>query len=557
MPNNTASDLSQSPGPERSGDGELRLLAAFAGRVQHFACWFHDRLDRNSYLFWAPFSLVFLLQAYLICQTKPLWYDELLSLHGSLLPDIGSIWEVTRSGALAEPPLFTIAGHLAVKVVPDPHFGLRLPAVLGIWVLCLCVFRFTRRIAGALCASVAVMTVLSTKVAIYIYEARPYGLLMGWVGLGLVSWQEAVRGQHRRLGLLGLAVSLFCAIQTHYYGVLLLFPLALGELIRTVSRKRMDAAVWGALAAGSSSVFILLPLIGAASDYTRHPWNPVSLEGLLRFHTELFAQLVPPVLLILGLLAVLRLGRNRLHEDEGPGPRVSEHELGVIVGLCAFPLVVFATSLLVTDSLSARYLLPTVVGYSILAAVFVLAAGGRRSLVGTVALASLSLWFCFNIWQTSNIVSHQRDKVPRPGALCPYDSKDQVPIVITNNHRFFQLSYYWLHDLGSRIYYLSNREAELRFTGTDSGELAVSRFAPWAPLKIRPYDTFLSRHREFLFLQKGGWQKDQLLADGAQLDLQGAIKDYSVYRVRLADWEGADSLEADPPKTQDGGYPSP
>ena len=544
MPNNASSDLSQSPGPGRSKDGELWPLAGFTGRVQQLACRLHDGLDRSSYLFWAPFSLVFMIQAYFMCRTKPLWYDELLSLHAALLPDIGSIWEVTRSGAVAEPPLFAILAHLVLEFVPDPHLGLRLPAAVGIWVLCLCVFRFTRRIAGALCASVAVMTILSTRVASYIQEGRPYGLLMGCLGVALVSWQEAVEGNHRRLGLLGLAVSLFCAIQTHYYGVLLLFPLALGELIRTVSRKRMDAAVWSALAVGSSSVLMLLPLVGTASDYTRNPWNPVSLESFLHFHTGLFEQLVPPVLLILGLLGVLRLGRNSLREDEGRGADVSKHELGVIVGFCAFPIVVLATSLLVTNSLSLRYLLPTVVGYAILAAVLVLAAGGSRSLVGTVALVSLSAWFCFNIWDTSNLVSNQRDRIPHPDALRPYDSQDQLPIVIANHHRFFQLSYYWQHELGSRIYYLTSREAELRFTGKDTGEIAVSRFAPWAALNIWPYDTFLSQHQEFLFLQMGGWQKAQLLADGAQLDLQGTLKDYRVYVVRLADSD-RDPLEAD------------
>ncbi len=331
-------------------------------------------------------------------------------------------------------------------------------------------------------------------------------------------------------------MSLFCAIQTHYYGVLLLFPFALGELIRTVSRKRMDAAVWGALAAGSSSVFILLPLIGAASDYTRHPWNPVSLEGLLRFHTELFEQLVPPVLLILGLLGVLRLGRSRLREDEGPGAHVSRHELGTILGICAFSILAFATSLLVTDSLSLRYLLPTAVGYAILAAVFVPAAGGSRSLVGTVALISLSLWFCLNIWRTSNFVSHQRNRIPHPNALRPYDSEGQLPIVIANYQRFLQLSYYWRGEVGNRMYYLN---------GGGPRELALGRLAPWVPLNIRPYDTFVSRHQRFLFVQKGGWQRAKLLADGAKLDLQGTLEDYRVYVVRLPDGRDRDPVERD------------
>ena len=286
-----------------------------------------------------------------------------------------------------------------------------------------------------------------------------------------------------------------CAIQTHYYGVLLLFPLALGELIRTVSRKRMDAAVWSALAVGSSSVLMLLPLVGAASDYTRNPWNPVSLGRFLRFPIGLFDQLLPPVLLMLGLLGVLRLGRNSLVEGEGRGADVSKHELGVIVGLCAFPIVALATSLLVTNSLSLRYLLPTVVGYAILATVLLLASGRGPFLVGAVALVSLSVWYCINIWGTSNFVSNQRDRIPHPGALRPYDGEDRLPIVVADYLRFFQLAYYWQHELGTRIYYL---------TRGGPRELALGRLAPWVPLNIRPYDKFVSQHQEFLLLQRGG-----------------------------------------------------
>ncbi len=318
---------------------------------------------------------------------------------------------------------------IVLEVIPDPHLGLRLPAALGIWVLCLCVFRFTRRIAGALAAAVAVMTILSTEVAGYIPEGRPYGLLLGCLGVALASWQEAVGGKHRRLGLFGLAVSLFCAIQTHYYGVLLLFPFVLGELIRTVSRKRGDTAVWSALALGGSSVLLLLPLVGAASDYARNPWNPVSWGRFLRFHTEMFEKLVPPALLILGLLAVLRLGRNGLRETESRGADVSKHELGVIVGLCAFPVVVLSTSFLVTDSLSLRYMLPAAVGYAILAAVLVLPAGGRRSLVGAVALVSLSAWYGLNTWGTSNMAAHRRAAIPNPDALRPYDGEQRLPVL--------------------------------------------------------------------------------------------------------------------------------
>ncbi len=87
-------------------------MASFTDRVQWLACRLDDSLDRSPYLFWAPFSAVFWLPAYFICRTKPLWYDELLSFHAASLPDLGSIWEVTRSGAVAEPPLFAVLARL-------------------------------------------------------------------------------------------------------------------------------------------------------------------------------------------------------------------------------------------------------------------------------------------------------------------------------------------------------------------------------------------------------------------------------------------------------------
>ena len=519
-------------------------MASFTDRVQWLACRLDDWLDRGPYLFWAPFSAGFWLPAYFICRSKPLWYDELLSLHAASLPDLGSIWEVTRSGAVAEPPLFAVLARLALEVIPDPHLGLRLPAALGIWVLCLCVFRFTRRIAGALAAAVAVMAILSTEVASYIPEGRPYGLLMGCLGVALASWQEAAGGKHRRLGLFGLAVSLFCAIQTHYYGVLLLFPFVLGELIRTVSCKRADTAVWSALAVAGSSVLLLLPLVGAASDYARNPWNPASWASFLRFQSEMFEKLVPPVLLILGLLAVLRLGRNGLPEAEGRGVDVSKHELGVIVGLCAFPVLVLSTSFLVTNSLSLRYFLPAAVGFALFAAVLLPAARRSRSLVGAVALVSLSACYGFNTWETSNVVADRRAGIPHPDALRPYDGEQRLPIVVASYLRFLQLAHYWPPELRTRMYYLTGPKAALRFERSATGELAVTRLAPWLPLNIRPYDAFVSRHQEFLLLQTGRWWKDRLLSDGARLDLQGTLSDYRVYVVRLADSDG-DPLEAD------------
>ena len=86
-----------------------------------------------------------------------------------------------------------------------------------------------------------------------------------------------------------------------------------------------------------------------------------------------------------------------------------------------------------------------------------------------MALVSLSVWYCINIWETSNFVSNQRNRIPHPEALRPYDSEERLPIVVASYLRFFQLAYYWPPELRSRIYYLTSREAALQFEGNDTG----------------------------------------------------------------------------------------
>ena len=77
---------------------------------------------------------------------------------------------------------------------------------------------------------------------LYAFEARAYGLVLGFAALALLSWQSVALGRRRVLSLVCLAGGLSAAVSSHYYGIFVILPLALGEASRSVSRRRVDLA---------------------------------------------------------------------------------------------------------------------------------------------------------------------------------------------------------------------------------------------------------------------------------------------------------------------------
>src|SRR5262249_52945631 len=140
-----------------------------------------------------------------------------------------------------------------------------LPAIVGIWAMCLSLFLVVRRRCPVSFAWASVFFALSTKACEYIWEGRPYGLWLGLTGLSYLAWQAAADGRNRPVAVVGLALSTAAATAAHYYAVPVLMILCLGELTRSWHRRRPDIPVWLALAAGLLPLPLLMPLIRSAS----------------------------------------------------------------------------------------------------------------------------------------------------------------------------------------------------------------------------------------------------------------------------------------------------
>src|SRR6185295_14459378 len=98
------------------------------------------------------------------------------------------------------------------------------------------VSRRTSTLYGLLAAALT----FATGALRYATEARPYGLVVGFCALALVCWQAAADDHCRKLSLTGVAVAVAAAISSSYYAVLILAPLGAGELVRSLTRRKID-----------------------------------------------------------------------------------------------------------------------------------------------------------------------------------------------------------------------------------------------------------------------------------------------------------------------------
>src|SRR5262249_59636705 len=95
----------------------------------------------------------------------------------------------------------------------------------------LCLFRFVWKRSSALYGFAAMLFPLVTAAYDYGYEARPYGVVLGFSGLSLVFWQSATDGHYRKISLVALGLALAAAVLTHYYPLFLFCPLFLVQSV--------------------------------------------------------------------------------------------------------------------------------------------------------------------------------------------------------------------------------------------------------------------------------------------------------------------------------------
>jgi Dolichyl-phosphate-mannose-protein mannosyltransferase len=349
----------------------------------------------------AKYQLVFLALATAVyfsitcycAQRKLFWFDEIFTYYIARLPDNNAIRAACEQ--LLNPPLFYIVTRWSQQLFGANELGTRFPEIVGFWVFCLGVYLFVARRASPIAAFISLLYPLTTSGYWYAYEARPHGILVGLFGLALISWQELTDDtSHRWTAAAGLAASLAVAMLFHGYAFLLLIPLGLGELTRSLVRSRVDPLVWCALTVPAIlSVVTVLPLLhGIHSSVPRIFLTGVPVQRIwTAWELSFKPSFVLALLILLSVPAVsprlaLRIVNAGAAESSGRGLVLPE--ITALVGMFCTPLFAYFASRLGHAPFFSRYSLIVVGGGALLIGV----AAARYNATGILVLAMTLLF---------------------------------------------------------------------------------------------------------------------------------------------------------------------
>ncbi len=494
--------------------------------------WFSDVLERRSPIFLALFGLVYLVVTLFRARMRAMWFDEFFTYYLSRLPTMAEVWSALAAAADLNPPLSYAIARAGHAVFGRQEAVDRLPALVGFGLMTLSLFAFVRRRRPAASAAAAMLLPAVTGAYRYAYEARPYGLLLGFGGLAMLCWQRAADGRHRTLALVGLSASLAAAVSCHYFGVLFFLPLAVGETLRLASRKRLDWTLYGSVAAGAAPLLLYLPLMRAASAFSAHSWSRPSFTLVLDFYRGLLSPTSIALAAALCLAAAAEIGLPHPQQPPPASQSPPVHEWGAALTLALLPFPLLIVSKLVTNLFADRYAIGAVIGIAILLGFLV---AGRRP-AAVLALIFLAAFLVPAARQAPRF-RWQVDHSMADDPLLTLAGRSDLPIVFSDGHAFLHATYYGPPLLRPRMVYLCDTEAALRLAGFDTLEYGLPALRRWAPIRAEPYRAFLARYPEF-FLHDSPpnvyeWVVRQLVQDGARLVLLAQEENRRLYRVSL------------------------
>ncbi|HTR35472.1 MAG TPA: hypothetical protein VMH80_06205 [Bryobacteraceae bacterium] len=371
----------------------------FEKHCRAFVDYWAEILTRHPYVFLVLVSLAYFLITIYRAQRKLFWFDELFTFYIARLPDLGSIWAACKSGADFNPPLLYLLTRWSQAVFGAAELGTRMPQIVGFWLFCLCLYRLVSVRGGVLAGFIALLFPLTTGGYWYAYEARSYGLVLGFFGLALICWQALAQGSaHRTLMLAGLTASLTCAALCHAYAFLLLVPLGLGELARTILRRRFDSLAWCALLLPLAVLIaILAPLLRAIRAAHIPPALPSPGNTIWSgWDLSLAPHFALAVVLLLAAqslwVAVSSTGTRNQSATNGS---LAAHEIVALGALLGTPLFVFIATRAAGVPSFGRYSLIAMAGFACL-----LGAACTQARATGLAVVLISLLFCAGaFWQ--------------------------------------------------------------------------------------------------------------------------------------------------------------
>jgi hypothetical protein len=396
--------------------------------------------------------------------------------------------------------------------------ALRLPALAGFLLFQLCLFFFVRRIAGARAAIIAMAVPILSACFRYSVEARPYGLLFGFYALSLLCWQIATEDdsptntipRSRILPLAGLTLSIALAITSHYFGVLILIPVSLGELSLILIRKRLDFGVLASLILGLASIGLILPFQHAVMAYRQHYYTGVTPDRISESYRELVYRYLWPdsvlklahyILLVVTLVLVFEAYKR--FRDHPATERA--YTWVALFAMALLPFFGYLFGRYVTHTMEVRFVMSALVAF---AAIFGILLERRlrtnafyyTTLALLVAGAvSINAWDILQARRASNEILASFHL--SPDASTALHQNPLEPIYFQSSYAFFIDTYYNPDlTLRPRFTLLYGKPQEIHWLHNDTAAITAVNMLNFTPFSASSYADFRQQPHPLLIL---------------------------------------------------------
>lgn len=471
------------------------------------------------------------LLAALQAATKVLWGDELITLSIAQTGSMAGIWRALTLGADPNPPLTHWLVLHSVRAFGSSALAVRLPSIVGMLLVLGAMWSILRRWLSPGFAAAGLLALMATRGFDYAYDARSYSALAAFTMIALALWLTA-NGRKaapptravRLASLAGLAIALALAISSNYYGVLAFFPIAAGELVRTLSkdpgekRRRLRPGVWVAMAAASVSLAFYLPLIRHnIAEFAPHAWNSPQPGMIVQSYLLLVEGIFWPV----AGMALYAFWKRFRRTGTQTASLLESWEAAALAALLLYPVLGFSIAMLGAGMISPRCVVPVCCGFGIALALLARMLFGGSSRAGVVLLAGLLFWVvarqvaCAVLLQRQRIAFFAlRDDLDRRAAAVPGS-----PILVGDSLVLLPLAHYADDGVRQRLVFPIDFDAIHRSEPDDSGERNL-----WAgrdglfPVRIAPSSSALPAGPDALLLARpAGWLAQRLAIDGYRL----------------------------------------
>jgi len=436
---------------------------------------------RGRFLFALATAAYFAITAY-FADRKLLWFDELFTVFIARQPDLPRfLAALTQGGDLLPPGIHTLT-RAAIATLGDHPVSLRLPSMVGYWLMLAGVYAFVRHRCSAAAAWAATLLPLASAAYWYGFEARPYGVVAGAAMWALVAWQRSARPGNLRWLLL-LVVAIASALLLHWHAVLLVAIVGVAEVVRWREERRARV---GVLAAVAVSCLIAAPVLFAFLGHSLEfrglidPPEPVSFI----FHSyELLLGGFAPFLMLLVALSVHTRGfapanddALATHEPRGTMP-TSEWVAAALFAL--LPFLVLLLAWVTGGQALPRYGVPAILGCAVLvgftAERFV--GTNRRAAVAWVAVMAAAAVSNLTV---QKLHTPDRDNVSRGDrefSVLGWLDRDpqRADVVVPDGLAFITLAYYG-PDTRSRLVHAHDPK--------NLGSRALSELASHVPIRV-------------------------------------------------------------------------